>query len=471
VRLRAECLYTLNNDIMQVTNDIPKPERDTRLYRRITFPNGLEALLISDPSLVRVRRKNQNNHIFQKKSRHRRQFAPATAAHHARCTLYTQRHTLDAAGSLLFAIFLARVFPPVPTARAQTCIGGEVTRREKGAAAGRFPASRPQLNKISYPPLSLSTLSLTLTEPLPRPHARSPLSKHLLPSLFVDARQAGIPTPDDKDAMDDDEGEDDEEEGEEGEDGDEGEGEDGEDGGAEDGPGAGMKLAACSVDFNVGFFSDRESGFEGISHFLEHMVFMGSEKYPGENHFSDWLSQHWGSENACTDSEQTTYYFECHPKHLKEGLDIFSGYFLNPLLKMDAVEREVTAVESEFERVVNSDPSRLEAIMGHVAQDSHPFRVFGWGNRTSLTESELWKQGKIRDALLDHWRKHYHAGRMSITLLGEQSLDELQTMVTDQFGDMRGDGEAKKDYAAVGLPYGEQLPLMVGLYKLNAVDP
>ena len=125
-----------------------------------------------------------------------------------------------------------------------------------------------------------------------------------------------------------------------------------------------MKLAACAVDFNVGFFADQASGFEGISHFLEHMVFMGSEKYPGENHFSDWLSQHWGSENACTDSEQTTYYFECHPKHLAEGLDIFSGYFLSPLLKMDAVEREVTAVESEFERVVNNDATRVEAIMG-----------------------------------------------------------------------------------------------------------
>ena len=75
---------------------------------------------------------------------------------------------------------------------------------------------------------------------------------------------------------------------------------------------------------------------------------------PGENHFSDWLSKHWGSENACTDSEQTTYYFECHPKHLKEGLDIFSGYFLNPLLRMDAVEREVTAGNVvQFSRVIS----------------------------------------------------------------------------------------------------------------------
>lgn len=48
------CTHSLHHT-MQVTDDITKPERDTRLYRRITFPNGLEALLISDPSLVRVR--------------------------------------------------------------------------------------------------------------------------------------------------------------------------------------------------------------------------------------------------------------------------------------------------------------------------------------------------------------------------------------------------------------------------------
>ena len=231
--------------------------------------------------------------------------------------------------------------------------------------------------------------------------------------------------------------------------------------GAEDSPGAGMKLAACAVDFNVGFFADQASGFEGISHFLEHMVFMGSEKYPGENHFSDWLSQHWGSENACTDSEQTTYYFECHPKHLAEGLDIFSGYFLSPLLKMDAVEREVTAVESEFERVVNNDATRVEAIVGHVSREGHPYRVFGWGNRQSLTENPLWKQGLIRDKLREHWKKHYHAGRMSLTLLGEQTLDELQEMVANVFGDMRADGEPAVSYASAGEPFANQLPLRI----------
>ena len=128
---------------------------------------------------------------------------------------------------------------------------------------------------------------------------------------------------------------------------------------------------------------------------------------------------------------------------------------------MDAAEREVTAVESEFERVVNNDASRIEAILGHVAGADHPYRVFGWGNRASLTENPLWKEGKIRDALMEHWRKHYHAARMSIVLLGEQTLDELQDMVADLFGNMRSDGEPVADYSIRGGPYAGQTPLMV----------
>ena len=347
-----------------VTDAIHKPERDARLYRRVTFPNGLEACLISDPSLVR--------------------------------------------------------------------------RVVRSSAIG---------------PIALPTVHLTN-----RPSTRADALAH----DESNAPQAGMQTPeDDKEPMDDDGSEEGSEEGasEEGASGEEDDDDDDDD--DEEEAGAGMKLAACSVDFNVGFFSDPESGFEGISHFLEHMVFMGSEKYPGENHFSDWLSKHWGSENACTDSEQTTYYFDCHPKHLREGLDIFIGYFLNPLLKMDAVEREVTAVESEFERVVNNDASRVEAILGHVAAEAHPYKVFGWGNRASLTESTLWKEGKIRDALLDHWRKHYHAGRMSITLLGEQDLDTLQGWVEELFRDMRADGVPKPDYALAGPPYANVLPMMI----------
>ena len=94
--------------------------------------------------------------------------------------------------------------------------------------------------------------------------------------------------------------------------------EDGErsDAGEEESAGGGMKLAACSVAFDVGYFADSVE-CEGLSHFLEHMVFMGSEAFPGENYFGEWLNEHWGSDNAMTDSENTVFYFECNPTNLR----------------------------------------------------------------------------------------------------------------------------------------------------------
>lgn len=49
---------------------------------------------------------------------------------------------------------------------------------------------------------------------------------------------------------------------------------------------------------------------KGIAHFLEHMLFMGTEKYPDENEYSKFLSAHGGASNAYTDSEDTVYYFD-----------------------------------------------------------------------------------------------------------------------------------------------------------------
>ena len=225
--------------------------------------------------------------------------------------------------------------------------------------------------------------------------------------------------------------------------------------------GGGMKLAACSIAFNVGYFADSVE-CDGLSHFLEHMVFMGSEKYPGENYFGEWLNEHWGSDNASTDSENTIFYFECNPKNLREALDIFSGFFLNPLVKLDSVEREVTAVESEFERVINNDTVRAELLLSSLAREGHPFTKFGWGNRASLTQSAPYKEGRMRDVLLEHWRKHYHAKRMSIAIVGAEELDVLEGWIDDIFGGMRGDGDAAIDLSvAESSPYASVVPMRV----------
>ena len=49
---------------------------------------------------------------------------------------------------------------------------------------------------------------------------------------------------------------------------------------------------------------------DGLAHFCEHMLFLGTKKYPEENHYSQFISQHGGTKNAATAEDYTYYYFD-----------------------------------------------------------------------------------------------------------------------------------------------------------------
>lgn len=63
------------------------------------------------------------------------------------------------------------------------------------------------------------------------------------------------------------------------------------------------------------------SRLPGLAHFCEHMLFLGTEKYPSENEYSKFLSEHGGGSNACTYSDHTNYYFDVVPEHFGGALD------------------------------------------------------------------------------------------------------------------------------------------------------
>ena len=77
--------------------------------------------------------------------------------------------------------------------------------------------------------------------------------------------------------------------------------------------------AAASMCVNSGSFCD-PSDAEGLAHFLEHMVFMGSAKYPSENQYDSYISSHGGACNAFTEGEYTVYQFDVFDEHLKTSL-------------------------------------------------------------------------------------------------------------------------------------------------------
>ena len=79
----------------------------------------------------------------------------------------------------------------------------------------------------------------------------------------------------------------------------------------------------------------------GLAHFLEHMLFIGTEKYPQVDSFQQYITANGGSSNAYTALDHTNYFFDIKNSALAEGLDRFGHFFIDPLLSPEYVEREI----------------------------------------------------------------------------------------------------------------------------------
>ena len=138
----------------------------------------------------------------------------------------------------------------------------------------------------------------------------------------------------------------------------------------------------------MGSFSDPEDS-PGLAHFLEHMVFMGSEKFPSENGFDKFVNTNGGFDNAHTECEHTTFYYEIQRRHLPTSLDMFAQFFIKPLMLKGAMDREREAVDSEFQMALPSDYNRKTQIFGAIAKENHPMSKFMWGNKQSLQMGQV----------------------------------------------------------------------------------
>ncbi|KAM3963851.1 nardilysin [Aphomia sociella] len=192
------------------------------------------------------------------------------------------------------------------------------------------------------------------------------------------------------------------------------------------------KLAACALCVGVGSFSDPPD-IQGLAHFVEHMVFMGSEKYPKENEFDAFIKKKGGSDNAYTASEETTFYFEIQEKHLAQAMDMFSQFFVSPLMKKEAMQREREAIESEFSLATPSDSNRKDQLLSSLFPKGHPMRTFTWGNLRSLRD-DINDDEKLHQAAHEFRKRHYSAHRMTVAVQARMELSALEQYVVNTFG-------------------------------------
>ena len=187
--------------------------------------------------------------------------------------------------------------------------------------------------------------------------------------------------------------------------------------------------SAASLSVNVGsLVSPKE--FQGLPHFCEHMLFMGTEKYPDESSYRKFINENGGSANAYTSTDVTNYFFEVSNDAFEEALDRFSQSFVKPLFKSDAVQREMNAVNSEHLKNNENDNWRFNQLILSEAKENSVFNHFATGSLETLNKPN------IREALLEFYNKYYSSDRMALCVLSNKRIDELDKIVTNLFNEV-----------------------------------
>ena len=186
--------------------------------------------------------------------------------------------------------------------------------------------------------------------------------------------------------------------------------------------------SAASMTVFRGSFDDPEDRL-GLAHFLEHMLFIGTEKYPEPDGYFGYVKANGGGSNAYTATDHTNYFFDIRPEAFREGLDRFAQFFIAPLFLREYVEREKNAVNSEYQLQLKEDGWRSFVVQKVAVNPEHPVSKFNIGTLDTLA-------GDVHSSLLTFFEENYSANQMGLVVLTNEPLDELEPWVTEMFSEI-----------------------------------
>ncbi len=209
-----------------------------------------------------------------------------------------------------------------------------------------------------------------------------------------------------------------------------------------------LPICAMNTFFGVGS-RDELPGQTGVSHFLEHMMFNGTDKI-GPRLFDELLERQGGQSNAFTSRDMTAYENDFAASALDCVLRLESDR-LHSLALMPTVLRAELDVVLEERRVSleESIGGRLDEALHALAFRTHPYRVpiIGW-------QSDL--ERLDRDACLSHFRTHYAPDNATIWLVGDFDSDAVMDQIRALYGPLAASGQKRRVHAPEPPQQGER---------------
>ncbi|WP_333992015.1 pyrroloquinoline quinone biosynthesis protein PqqF [Pseudomonas sp. S3(2024)] len=213
----------------------------------------------------------------------------------------------------------------------------------------------------------------------------------------------------------------------------------------------GLKRSAAALRVAAGSH-DVPLEWPGLAHFLEHLLFLGTERFSASQALMAYVQSHGGQVNASTRERTTDFFFELPTAAFSAGLERMSDMLAQPRMNPHDQLREREVLDAEFVAWSQDPTAQQELALYEGLPAAHPLRGFHAGNRDSL-KVEL---PAFQQALKDFHRQFYRTGQMTLSLVGPQSIEELRVLA--------------QQFAAV-LPAGDKveqaapLPLAVKSYQ------
>ncbi|WP_214347864.1 pyrroloquinoline quinone biosynthesis protein PqqF [Pseudomonas congelans] len=185
------------------------------------------------------------------------------------------------------------------------------------------------------------------------------------------------------------------------------------------------RLKRCAASLRVAAGShDAPQAWPGLAHFLEHLFFLGTERFPAGDNLMTFVQRHGGQVNASTRERTTDFFFELPQAAFAPGLERLCDMLARPRMDIADQLREREVLHAEFIAWLGDSASRDQTRLLTAINPQHPLRGFHAGNRYSLSVPNP----AFQQALHDFYQGFYQAGQMTLCLSGPLPLAELQAL-------------------------------------------
>lgn len=200
-------------------------------------------------------------------------------------------------------------------------------------------------------------------------------------------------------------------------------------------PEADSSAAAVSVD--VGSWNNPVQ-HPGMAHFVEHLLFMGTKKFPRESEFRQYVLDRGGDYNAFTSYTSTVYSFTLPGEGFEGALERFSRFFIDPIFSLASINREMHAVDHEFQDCAEDNIQKFMRVFKAIGNPFHPNAIFSCGNLTSLSQ--------ISQIAIKQWYADHYVGlNMNLVIISPLPIDEIERLVLAHFPPISAKSPKKQD--------------------------